>query len=98
MDNLESTKFLSSKKVDNYAYEIKVRNNSGDTITLEILDQIPITQNNKIEVVEVETAGGDLDENTGSILWKEEIARGQGKTIVFSYKVKYPKEMELQFY
>jgi len=98
MDNLRSTKFLSSKKVDNYGYEIKVRNNSGDNITLEILDQIPITQNNKIEITEVETAGGRLDKHTGSLLWKQEISRGEGKTYVFSYQVKYPKEMELQFY
>lgn len=98
LDNLESNKFLSNKKVDDYAYEFKIRNNSGDDITLEILDQIPIAQNNKIEIEEVETNGGVLDEKTKSILWTENISRGSGKTINFSYQIKYPKEMELQFY
>ena len=98
LDNLESTKFLSSKKIDNYAYEISIRNNSGAAITLEILDQIPIAQNNKIEVIEVQTAGGNLNESTGSILWTEDIARGSGKILNLSYKVKYPKDMKLQFF
>ena len=98
LDNLRSTKFLSSKKLENYAYEINVRNNSGDDITLEILDQIPITQTNKIEVLEVDTDGGDFDKNTGSILWKEDITRGTGRTYVFSFQLKYPKDIGLQFF
>ncbi len=98
LDNLRSTKLLSSKKVDNYSYEIKVRNNSKEAITLEILDQIPISQNSKIEVLNVESNEGDLDKNTGSILWKKDILSGSGNTITFSYQLKYPKELQLQFY
>lgn len=98
LDNLESTRFLSNKKIDNYGYEINIRNNSGANIKLEILDQIPITQNNKIEIVDIETNGGELDEKTGSILWIENISNGSSKTLNFSYQLKYPKEMNLQFY
>lgn len=98
LDNLESTKFLSNKKIDNYGYEITIRNNSGANIKLEVLDQIPITQNNKIEIEDVETSGGKLDKDTGSILWTENISNGSGKTLNFSYQLKYPKEMNLQFY
>lgn len=98
LDNLRSTKLLSSKKVDNYSYEIKVRNNSRETIKLEILDQIPITQNDKIEVLNIELNGGDLDENSGSILWKQDVLSGKASTFTFSYQLKYPKEFQIQFY
>ncbi|NER18885.1 DUF4139 domain-containing protein [Spongiivirga citrea] len=98
LDNLSSKRTLSSKKVDNFAYEMSIRNNGPKAIELEILDQLPISQNNKIEVGKTELAGGDYDKGTGSILWKKSIARGGTEKIQFSYEVKYPKEMVLQYY
>jgi uncharacterized protein (TIGR02231 family) len=98
LDNLRSTKLLSSKKVENYAYEISVKNNRAEDIAMEILDQIPITQNNKIELINVESNEGKLDKNTGSVLWKVNLKEGENKKIMLSYQLKYPEDVELQFY
>lgn len=98
LDNLRTKKTLSSKKVDAFAYEINLRNNGPKAITLEILDQVPISQNNKIEIEKMEFAGGDYDKGTGSILWKRVVPRGGSDVFRFSYEVKYPKDMVLQYY
>jgi uncharacterized protein (TIGR02231 family) len=98
LDNLRSTKLLSSKKVENYAYEISLKNNRAEEIAIEILDQIPISQHKNIELINVETNGGKLDNNTGSVLWKVNLKEGENKRIMLSYQLKYPEDVELQFY
>lgn len=98
LDNLRTKKTLSSKKVDVFAYEVNLRNNGPKAINLEILDQVPISQNNRIEIEKLELARGDYDKGTGSILWKKSIPRGGSDVFRFSYEVKYPKDMVLQYY
>ena len=98
VDNLGTKRTLSTKKVENFGYEITLRNNGPKTIKVEILDQVPISQNNKIEVAILEAAGGDFDKKTGSILWEKTLSRGSKETLTFSYEVKSPKDMVLQYY
>ena len=98
IDNGTTKRTLSTKKVDAYAYEIVIRNNGPKPINIDILDQVPISQNNKIAIELLEDAGGDFDKKTGSILWEKTIARGSSTTFTFSYEVQYPKEMVLQQY
>lgn len=98
VDNLGTKKTLSSKKIESFAYEITLRNNGPKEIKLEILDQVPISQNNKIEVEILDAEGGDFDKNTGSILWEKTLSRGASDKFTFSYEVKYPKDMVLQYY
>ena len=98
LDNLSTKKTLSSKQVETFGYEIVIRNNSPKAITVEIFDQLPISQNNKIEVEVLDIAGGDFDKGTGSILWEKSLSPGGSNTINFTYEVKYPKDMVLQYY
>ncbi len=98
VDNLGTKRTLSTKKIESFGYEITLRNNGPKTIKVEVLDQAPISQNNKIEVEVLETAGGDFDKKTGSILWEKTLSRGAKETFIFSYEVKSPKDMVLQYY
>ena len=98
VDNLGTKKTLSAKKIESFAYEIILRNNGPKPIKIEILDQVPISQNNKIEVDILEAARGDFDKDTGSILWEKTLSRGAKETLIFSYEVKSPKDMVLQYY
>lgn len=98
LDNLSTKKTLSNKKVDTFVYEVVLRNNGPQAINLEMLHQAPISQNNKIEVEILDLAGGDFDKDTGSVLWEKSVERGARDTFTFSYEVKYPKDMVLQYY
>lgn len=93
-----SQKALNANKWETESYEITVRNNTKENIELEILDQLPLSENSKITVKSLETGDGIYDEKTGSILWNRKISSGATDKINFSYEVKYPKEMQIQYY
>jgi uncharacterized protein (TIGR02231 family) len=79
-------------------YQINIRNNTKESIDLEILDQVPISENSKILVKATEVNGGNYDDKTGSILWNRTIGSGGSEKINFSYEIKYPKDLQIQYY
>lgn len=98
LEDKTSQKNFNSNKWETESYQISIRNNTKESIELEILDQLPISENSKILVKALETGNGSLDEKTGSILWNRNISSGGSDKINFSYEVKYPKEMQIQYY
>jgi len=98
IEDKTSQKTLNSNKWETESYEITVRNNTKENIELEILDQLPISENSKITVKSLEIGNGIYDEKTGSLLWNRKISSGGFEKIQLSYEVKYPKEMQIQYY
>jgi len=74
------------------AIEISVRNNNSFAIELDLMDQLPIAQNNDIEVKLEDGGGAKFDVEYGSLLWKLKINPGETKKVKFIYSVKYPKD------
>lgn len=98
LEDKTSQKTLNSNKWETESYQITVRNNTKENIELEILDQLPLSENSKITVKSLEIGNGIYDDKTGSILWNRNISSGSSDKINFSYEVKYPKEMQIQYY
>ncbi|AZA82697.1 hypothetical protein C1637_20365 [Chryseobacterium lactis] len=98
LEDKTSQKSMNSNKWETESYQISIRNNTKESIELEVLDQLPISENSKIQIKAIETGGGNLDEKTGSILWNKNINSGGSDKINFSYEVKYPKEMQIRYY
>lgn len=93
-----STKSLTSGKWEKEEYRISIRNNTKNSVELEILDQLPLSENSKVTVKALQLADGELDEATGSVLWNRTFGSGQSGEINFSYEIKYPKDMQLRYY
>lgn len=98
LEDKTSQKGMSSNKWETESYQISIRNNTKENIELEVLDQIPLSENTKITVKPLDLGGGDYDGKTGSILWNKKIGSGNSEKISFSYEVKYPKEIQIQYY
>ncbi|MCD0457612.1 DUF4139 domain-containing protein [Chryseobacterium sp. LC2016-27] len=98
LEDKTAQKSFNSNKWETESYEISIRNNTKESIELEVLDQIPLSENQKITVKTLNIGDGDLDTKTGSILWNRKINSGASEKINFSYEVKYPKEMQIQYY
>lgn len=98
LEDKTAQKSFNSNKWETESYEISIRNNTKESIELEILDQIPLSENQKITVKTLNIGDGNYDEKTGSILWNRKINSGVSEKINFSYEVKYPKEMQIQYY
>ena len=87
-----SSKFIGSKKKEQFGYEIIVKNKKSIPIEIEILDQIPISQDKKIEIILDENGSANHTKEEGKLLWKLKIEAGQSKKERFVYTVKYPKK------
>lgn len=77
-------------------YEIFVRNNNVFPVSLEVLDQIPISNNKEIEVKLEDSGGADYIEDYGKLLWKLNLNSGQTQNIRFVFSVKYPKDKKIR--
>lgn len=86
------TKFIGTNKKETFGYEIAVRNKKGVAIEIEILDQIPVSQNSQIDVTLEEKGSAEYLKEYGKLMWKLSISPGQTKKERFVYTVKYPKK------
>lgn len=98
LEDKTSQKAMNSNKWENESYQISIRNNTKESVDLEVFDQLPISENSKISVKALEIGDENFDEKTGSILWNKKIGSGGIEKISFSYEIKYPKDMQIQYY
>jgi uncharacterized protein (TIGR02231 family) len=92
MTDFSSVKFLGSNKKQTFTYEITVRNNKKEPIQMELQDQYPLSTNKDIEIELLQHEGASVNEETGILTWKVQLAPGEIKKYRLSYSVKYPKD------
>ncbi|WP_440134857.1 DUF4139 domain-containing protein [Chitinophaga sancti] len=90
--DVSSVKFLGSNKKQVFSYEITVKNNKKEKISMLLKDQYPLSTNKDIEVEVLETSGADVNKDLGILNWNIELAPGESKKYKLSYSVKYPKD------
>jgi uncharacterized protein (TIGR02231 family) len=86
-----ATKSIGQNTKETVTHKITVRNNKGMPFNIEILDHIPITRNEDIEIKLLESEGADFTESYGKLLWRLNLEPGETKEVEFSYEIKYPK-------
>jgi len=86
-----SVKFLGLNKLQTITYEITVKNNKKDPITLLLKDQYPISTNKDIEVELLQSSDAAINTEIGVLTWKLDLAAGESKKVRISYSAKYPK-------
>jgi TonB-dependent SusC/RagA subfamily outer membrane receptor len=95
MADFSSVKFLGSNKKQTFTYEITVRNNKKEPIQMELQDQYPLSTTKDIEVELLQHEGAAVNEETGILTWKLQLAPGEIKKLRLSYSVKYPKDKSI---
>jgi uncharacterized protein (TIGR02231 family) len=91
LKNFNSKSFSGTNKKETQSYEIVVKNNRKLPITIDIEDQLPVSQNSEIVVEVSEISNAKKDEATGKLLWNYTIAPGEQQKITLTYSIKYPK-------
>lgn len=92
LKDLTNRQSIGSNTRETRTYEITVRNNNSYDISIDLMDQLPLSNNKEI-VVEIDEIGGaKYDSEYGSLLWKLPVRSGESTTVRFSYSVKYPKD------
>lgn len=87
--------FFGNKKEDTRTWKIIVKNNKKQTINFVLLDQIPVSTMEEIEVSPDNLSGGILNKETGEVKWKFDLKPSDKKELELKYTVKYPKDKTL---
>lgn len=95
LQDFTSKKILGSNKKESYAFEIEVRNNKSESISIEVLDQIPVSNQKDIVVELEEQSGAKYNEELGKLEWQVDLGPNQSKKLKFVYSVKYPKDRQI---
>ena len=74
-----------------YSYEMVIKNNRKSAVSIDLEDQIPISQNSEILVEAVELTKGLVNKDDGKVSWKFLIPPGESQKVIYTYTIKYPK-------
>lgn len=83
---------VGGKKRTEKGYRITVQNNKQQAITLNLLDQLPLTKDSDVEVEILDISGAKHDLETGELSWDVNLLPGAKAEYVIKYSVKYPKK------
>jgi len=59
---------------------------------IQVVVKIPISQNKDFKVDVLDLSNGVLDDKTGKVTWKIDVAPNTEVTKKIGYKIKYPKQ------
>ena len=91
VDQFSKKRTIGANITESRGYEITLKNNKSQAVTLQVKDQIPVSVNSSIEITTGELSGGVLDPVTGIVTWEIILPPGGQQKLSLSYEVKYPK-------
>lgn len=96
LKDFSSVKLLSGNRKETFTYEMIVKNNRKAPVSINLLDQLPISKQEEIEVEAIELSKAEQDIPTGKLTWKMNLAPGESRKVQLSYSIKYPKNKSVQ--
>ncbi len=88
-------KFIGGKYRQSVTYEIKVKNTEPTEISLDVIEQVPVSANAEIKITLDDAGGAAYTEATGKLLWKLKLAPGEEKKLQFSMTVEFPESKKV---
>ena len=83
--------FFGTTRSEQVGYEIALRSNKAQPVSVVVEDQVPVSTNEQIRVDVEETSSAGYNETTGLLRWSLELPPAETKKLRFGYEVKYPK-------
>ena len=74
------------------SYEINVNNNRKDSISLNLIDQIPVSNEKSISVELMEKSDANYEKQNGKLIWNLNLSPNNILKKTFKYSVKYPQD------
>jgi len=62
---------------------------------LEVLDQIPLSSNEEVEIELTKSSGAEYTEAYGKLLWEMNLKPNDTKNLEYGFSIKYPKGQDL---
>ena len=96
LEEFSDKKVVGNNRKDTYVYEIVCKNNRDIAVSIDLFDQIPISQDSDISISVDETSFADFNETTGKLVWKVKLQPGETKSYKLGFTIKYPKDRKIQ--
>jgi len=87
--------FIGNKKEETRTWKTTVKNNKNQEINMIVLDQVPVSTAEDIEVNVLNISGSKHDLETGELKWEFTLKPLDKKELNLKYSVKYPKYRNL---
>ena len=96
LEEFSDKKVVGGNRKDQYMYEIKLKNNHAIPVTINLLDQVPISQDSDISVSVDEISGAQMKEETGILKWLIRLEPGGTSSVRLGFTIKYDKEKKIK--
>jgi hypothetical protein len=84
--------FLSGNRSQSRAFEITVRNNKRQPVSITVQDQFPLSTEKDIVIDNAEAPEAEVGNNTRLITWRYALPPKQARKHLLKYTVRYPKD------
>jgi hypothetical protein len=88
---LSTEQTFGSKVKKELHWEIAVRSNKSHPIMLELIDQLPLSNDRNIIVEALDIGEAKNEKETGKLTWELILEPNSSKQVNFSYELKYPE-------
>ena len=85
-------KFLSSYREKVITYDLVIKNNKKEQISIEVKDRFPLSNNEAVKIELLDKSGATKDDEKGFLTWNIKLSPSETKKLRVSYKVRYPKD------
>ena len=85
-------KFLSSYREKVITYDLVIKNNKKEQISIEVKDRFPLSNNEAVKIEVLDKSGATKDDEKGFLTWNIKLSPSETKKLRVSYKVRYPKD------
>lgn len=96
LEEFSDKKVVGSNRKDRYTYQITIKNNHEIPVQINLLDQIPISQDSDISVSVEEISMAEMNEETGILKWVMSLQPGESKSVKLGFEIKYPKDKNIR--
>ncbi|MBP1644867.1 MAG: hypothetical protein H6Q16_442 [Bacteroidetes bacterium] len=91
----QKTGLLSNTTETIVTITLSIKNNNQTPIDINVVDQIPLSSQEKITITAGDLSNAQYDEKTGKLTWDFSLKALEQKTITFNYTVRQPKGVNL---
>ncbi len=95
MKEFSKSRVKGDNKTETFTYEITVKNNKKQPISMLLKDQYPLSTLKEIEVALEESVGAEVNAELATLNWKINLEPGEIKQYRFTYSIKYPKDKKI---
>ncbi|MCZ4409648.1 DUF4139 domain-containing protein [Cryomorphaceae bacterium 1068] len=89
--DLSKEQSFGSKVKRELHWEIEVRSNKSHPVMLELIDQVPLSDNRNVNVEIIDIGDAKSENDSGKLTWELRLEPNSSQQLDFSYELKYPE-------